>query len=960
MAEDPFAQVPEAGQATTLQMSNAPPAPTPAPAQQGAQGGDEFANLPDAFANLPEAGKTKTPATSMLGRFFEGAGNVPAAELPSQIATRLPGNLIGLAKSGVSLAAGLGDVINHYDSTDVENRPIPQFAHITRRALDWAQPRTEAEKEGFLAGNMGQMLALPTEAIFEGIPAIGRIGEAYKAMKEMGGDSLLARLARVGLSVIGDATSLGTRGAIEQGGQTALQTGGNLPATRQAAGQGLLWGGVLGGAGGALTGSAREAASYINAARAGTRDIAGATFETLPRTEDLMLRNVEQLKAEDVRDPATVAADEALGNIGKTGVRESLLRAAQERAPEIHPLPPSRQLPGGGGFVVGAAPGAETTPIREGQQIAYDPRKRQIGTRVVEGKGPGRFDLPQYSPVLGGGAIERGEIPGVSPLPTGPPGRPAHREPVWQYQTEVRPGQPTPTGQQLTGPPAVIFTDSGDGLSVMRARSELARYERILSDSDLVAEIGPRDTQQIESARQDLAEQLRRYDDYAASQPHFPQPDILDAVRNTGSIGEGGQQLTDYYGQFWQKANQAAEEAGDRTFTDLREEEKNIRARLNKSTARYDELKAELKANQQAQFDFFNKYRTTVSPQEWETFRKGYQDGIVLKNLDDFIQRKFGGITRAKEARGVGQRIFQPGENWNQELEDFYNDGFRDSETNRAVLERTIGQEHMDNLDRMGILFNSAERMEQTASLRDSIGMSIRRHYSGIRSVFAEATHMGGMAGGAGAGFILGTHVAGHVGAGIGGMIGGPAGYITAPWISGTITGTRRYVVDKLASDPDFLRRFAYAVQNRLPPRQAGPLLAARLIATTQRQQPQAQPQRSEFMATANPRGMVEPGNLPIWNRPIVRNADGSISSEYSISREDNGREVLVPTVVNGRFLTPDGQKPPEGSAAEKAMFDRAWEHYRQTGENLGKFDNPDNADAYAEQLHNRPMQGGR
>jgi hypothetical protein len=114
-------------------------------------------------------------------------------------------------------------------------------------------------------------------------------------------------------------------------------------------------------------------------------------------------------------------------------------------------------------------------------------------------------------------------------------------------------------------------------------------------------------------------------------------------------------------------------------------------------------------------------------------------------------------------------------------------------------------------------------------------------------------------------------------------------------------------------------------------------------------------------MAVLNPKGLVEPGNLPIWTRPTVQNADGSHSSEYSVSyTDDKGREVLVPTVVNGKFLTANGQKPPEGSLEEKAMFQRAWQHYLQTGENLGKFDNPNDADTYANALHNRGQRGQR
>ena len=117
-------------------------------------------------------------------------------------------------------------------------------------------------------------------------------------------------------------------------------------------------------------------------------------------------------------------------------------------------------------------------------------------------------------------------------------------------------------------------------------------------------------------------------------------------------------------------------------------------------------------------------------------------------------------------------------------------------------------------------------------------------------------------------------------------------------------------------------------------------------------------------MVVPHPKGLVEAGSLPIDNRPTVQNANGSHSSELSFSREDNGREVLVPSVVDGKFMTPDGKMPPLGhkdaggkyvpTPEEKAMQDRAWQHYKDSGENLGKFDSPANADAYANLLHLR------
>lgn len=77
-------------------------------------------------------------------------------------------------------------------------------------------------------------------------------------------------------------------------------------------------------------------------------------------------------------------------------------------------------------------------------------------------------------------------------------------------------------------------------------------------------------------------------------------------------------------------------------------------------------------------------------------------------------------------------------------------------------------------------------------------------------------------------------------------------------------------------------------------------------------------------------------GNIDLTNRPIVRNADGSISTIRSMSFNEDGKEILVPTIVNGEVVSDD----------------EAIQHYRNTGEYLGKFDTIEQADKYAEQLH--------
>jgi hypothetical protein len=90
--------------------------------------------------------------------------------------------------------------------------------------------------------------------------------------------------------------------------------------------------------------------------------------------------------------------------------------------------------------------------------------------------------------------------------------------------------------------------------------------------------------------------------------------------------------------------------------------------------------------------------------------------------------------------------------------------------------------------------------------------------------------------------------------------------------------------------------------------------------------------------AQSAPAGMVEQGNITnLYDRPVLKNPDGSVSTTSSMSFSEDGREILIPTVVNGKRLT-----------AKQAI-----EHYHKTGEHLGKFATPEEADRYAENLHN-------
>ena len=81
------------------------------------------------------------------------------------------------------------------------------------------------------------------------------------------------------------------------------------------------------------------------------------------------------------------------------------------------------------------------------------------------------------------------------------------------------------------------------------------------------------------------------------------------------------------------------------------------------------------------------------------------------------------------------------------------------------------------------------------------------------------------------------------------------------------------------------------------------------------------------------PNDMFQP---PQQHRPQVQNQDGSVSTVLSKSFNIDGKEILMPTIINGK----------------KVSDEEAIKHYRKTGENLGKFNSVEEANAAGQRIH--------
>ena len=101
-----------------------------------------------------------------------------------------------------------------------------------------------------------------------------------------------------------------------------------------------------------------------------------------------------------------------------------------------------------------------------------------------------------------------------------------------------------------------------------------------------------------------------------------------------------------------------------------------------------------------------------------------------------------------------------------------------------------------------------------------------------------------------------------------------------------------------------------------------------------------------EMAAASGVPYITEARNIDVSQLPQVQNripGEGGISTVRSMGITEDGKEVLIPTVIEGRL-------PASAEEAER----KALEYYRRTGKHLGKYATRGAADSAAMLTHER------
>lgn len=694
------------------------------------------------------------------------------------------GLVSGAAKEAQKHLAGAIDLINKYIIAPHDpgaTATTQKVSDAAQAASDWLKRGTSEdttlEKAGGIGESAGELVA--PEAwlgkIMEGMSYTQRLAWMAENSEMFLKSPKLMKVAyataKQGVkSAISGATTMGAQGYVESGGDTDT--------AKRDAEAGGAGGAIIGGVAGGWR-AARQALAEAAAEVAPTvKTIFGADFPQLA-SEDPNASLVAKASAKASGQPDILAARQqavpvALGNMNEQAIRKSLGRSNAAARPEI-------QLPTGDSNIPPATPRETLEAQLSGHQA------------MMNGDGFSSLDPAEQQQITDrAGQIQQQ----LSTMPNPAADRAALATRYKGYQKTMN-------------------ADTFDALDPEMQNSIKAKADALKAQLDATPQ--PQTLSQPQQELQDY-KALRDDPSFANRSPEFQgrinnqikvltnqletgeglfHPHDIDAAVAAGraDVGTAGQVLRDEHIPVYE----AIDKENKGQFNALDQHGKDLRTAMSNVTNVEDipKIRQAIRENDAKIDAMFEADNPTVPAAVRQQARLGYKDGSALLDLNGILEgHAYNGVTAAESANpsNILQRQFKGGEVLNRKLQNLLED--------RPELGELLGPSGITNLKEIGTLLSTPSSAYEASGLLGNIGKAFRSQKNRSKSMVGAAAY--------GPGHLLAA----------GGLHGAAA----------TAEGTNHYILQRLATDPDFNKSFSYAVRNKVPNTTAVSLLVNRLL----------------------------------------------------------------------------------------------------------------------------------
>jgi hypothetical protein len=667
----------------------------------------------------------------------------------------------GVKKGGAETLSTLGKLFTPAFASDpATGKPLTSALDLAPEAKSKIEsaaaapvPDTIAGKTGYGLENIAEFM-LGDEAV-KGMSVGEKLAHLAPVMKTMEKYPRIAEAVQTGLKAMGIGTAqAGVHGA---GPVQALESGAVGGVTA-----GALEGGVS-----ALAGAAQRAAPAVE-------KIAGEDVQTLSsqRPGTGPRGSVKVGEVPKVGAAQQEAAPRVFRNIAQRATHDALEEANLSRVGPTPITDPARLL----------APPEDMRPypftiegpgaVSEETPAGSTPRTKQIGTEYVPGKGSGTAAKTEpYNE----GAFKYGDEEPLPPVNDQEPFQgPTHKEPILQYLTSLKPGQEAGS-TSVTGGGDLVAADPET------AQAHLSRLNELVDNPP--EEASPGQMSAIQSARDNLQEQMDMYNSHQRTLPNFSPLNASRAAESVGHFGDAADQLQNAAQPIYQKFD----ELTDDKFSDLN------RARA--AAGKRGDFPA--KHDYENQIDQLIDKTPGISQGDRLQATKLWNKSKVLDGLNDVINHA-ANVDDKYASQVAGGRVLS-GVRMQNGLKQLINRYGNDR------LESVIGKDGMENMTRMADLLNTPKAAQGLK------GMSM--------SVLHNVMH--GKVGGA-LGVAIGYHMGGYEGS-----------------LAGAYAGAKaeRWMLQMAATSPRVGQLLDYAVRNNVTPKVAAGLISSAMIQENQTQQ---------------------------------------------------------------------------------------------------------------------------